>query len=126
MHFALASVVLFAALASASTLFASQDISHMLFLWTHMLSPHAWQTTLDAFFCEPACISECVKNSNWGNCSETDYNCFCNNAAYIDSVMGCVGNACPSDLAAAQEAGQELCLPFVHHSKSFSFTTFLK
>ena len=61
--------------------------------------------TLDVFFCEPACVSECVKTGDRGNCSETDYNCLCNNTAYIDSVMGCVRNICPSDLAAAQEAG---------------------
>ncbi|KIJ98614.1 hypothetical protein K443DRAFT_680643 [Laccaria amethystina LaAM-08-1] len=88
MHSKLVSVALFAALASASTLFARQV----------RVSP---------------CVGNCVTDGDRGDCSESEgYNCLCNDTPYINSVFECVEKTCTSaDLAAAREAAREICLP---------------
>jgi hypothetical protein len=124
MHSKLVSVALFAALASASTLFARQvRVSRTLFLSLSLSLLMLNITALYASLCELACVGNCVTDGDRGDCSESEgYNCLCNDTPYINSVFECVEKTCTSaDLAAAREAAREICLPLVRHFKSFRF-----
>ncbi|KIK02556.1 hypothetical protein K443DRAFT_515923 [Laccaria amethystina LaAM-08-1] len=85
MRFALATVALAAASASASTLFGRQSI--------------------------PACAGKCIASANLGGCAATDNACLCRSQAFLSTAIPCVEMTCTgSDLAEAKNAAEQLCL----------------
>ncbi|EDR04189.1 uncharacterized protein LACBIDRAFT_304862 [Laccaria bicolor S238N-H82] len=84
MRFALVTVALAAASASASSLYSRQNI--------------------------PACAGTCIASADLGGCSATDNACLCKSTAFVDSTAACIETACTgSDLQAAIAAAEALC-----------------
>ncbi|KIJ98605.1 hypothetical protein K443DRAFT_9038 [Laccaria amethystina LaAM-08-1] len=84
MRFALITVALAAASASASTLLGRQSI--------------------------PACAGTCIANADLGGCSATDNTCLCKSSTFVTSTATCIESSCKGDdLDAAIAAAEQLC-----------------
>ena len=116
MRFALVTVALAAASASAFNLVARQNIPCTLVATQLHVSQNHGTDIL-----HPACAGTCIASADLGGCSDTDDACLCKNSAFVSSTYACIQKTCQgSDLQAAITAAQSLCAAVVRPAHSFS------